>query len=289
MSKLALITGANKGIGLETARQLARDHGFTVLIGARDAERGTQAMNELKNEGLDAHFLHLDPTDAASVEAAANQVEADYGHLDVLINNAGTIIEADYESAPAQLPTSALRETYEINVFGLHEVTKAFWPLLEKSKAARLVNVSSQLGSIGIHANFEGPLKDYKLLAYDSSKAAVNMMTVHYAWQWQGTPHRANAIHPGSVKTDLNQSGDLTVQEGAKTSVELATIASDGPNGTFSHLGKICPGSLVRDRFSGGGWFGGAIEFANNHLSAHFALRIAPSRSYLPRLLSPEN
>ena len=142
---------------------------------------------------------------------------------------------------PAQLPLEALRATYELNVFALHAVTQAFWPLLEKSEAARLVNVSSQLGSLTIHADFAGPLKDYKLLAYDSSKAAVNMMTVHYAWQWRETPHRANAIHPGSVVTDLNPGGDLTVEEGAKTSVELATIPNDGPNGTFSYLGENLP------------------------------------------------
>ena len=241
MSKIALITGANKGIGLETARQMARDHGFTVLIGARDETRGQEAVSQLKNEGLDAQLLLIDPTNAASIARAAAVVEADFGHLDVLINNAGTIAGADYENAPAQLPTSALRETFELNVFALHEVTRAFWPLLEKSEAARLVNVSSGLGSLALHADFAGPLKDVKILAYDSSKAAVNMMTVHYAWQWRDTPHRANAIHPGSVKTDLNPGGDLTVQEGAKSSVEMATIPNDGPNASFTHLGENLP------------------------------------------------
>ena len=241
MSKIALITGANKGIGLETARQLARDHGFTVLIGARDEARGQEAVDELKSAGLDAQLLVIDPTDAASIAAAAAKVEDDFGKLDVLINNAGTINEADTAMIPAQLPLEALRATYELNVFALHAVTHAFWPLLEKSEAARLVNVSSILGSLTIHADFAGPMKDYKLLAYDSSKAAVNMMTIHYAWQWRDTAHRANAVHPGSVKTDLNPSGDITVEEGAKTSVEMATIPDDGPNGTFSHLGETLP------------------------------------------------
>ena len=241
MSKIALITGANKGIGLETARQLARDHGFTVLIGARDEARGAEAVGELKGAGLDAQLLLIDPTDAASIAAAAAKVEADFGQLDVLINNAGTIDEADHAMIPSQLPLEALRATYELNVFALHAVTQAFWPLLEKSEAARLVNLSSILGSSTIHADFAGPMKDYKLFAYDSSKAAVNMMTIHYAWQWRDTAHRANAVHPGSVKTDLNPSGDLTVEEGAKSSVEMATIPDDGPNGTFSHLGESLP------------------------------------------------
>ena len=144
MSKIALITGANKGIGLETARQLARDHGFTVLIGARDETRGQEAVSELKNEGLDAQLLLLDPTDAESIAKAAAKVEADFGKLDVLINNAGTGSKED----GALVALDAMRAVYEINVFGLHAVALAFWPLLEKSKAARLVNVSSILGSL---------------------------------------------------------------------------------------------------------------------------------------------
>jgi len=167
-------------------------------------------------------------------------VRADYGNLDVLINNAGTVVEGDM-AAPASVPTQALRDTYDINVFGVHEVTRAFWPLLELSEAARLVSVSSAGGSLAMHSDFEGPMKDYKFIAYASSKAALNMMMIHYAWQWRNTPHKANAIHPGNVKTDLNQGGDIDVVEGAKTSVEMATIGSDGPNGTFSHLGQTLP------------------------------------------------
>ena len=235
MSKIALVSGANKGIGLETARQLARDHGFTVLVGARDEERGHEAVGELKNGGLDAHFLLIDPTDAASVQAAKAQVEADYGKLDVLINNAGT---GSKEDGPL-VDLDAMRAIYEINVFGLHAVTLAFWPLLEKSEAARLVNVSSALGSLTLHQS--GDFGDHNALAYDSSKAAVNMMTLGYAQKWQNTPHRANTIHPGSVVTDLNPGGDIDVEEGAKTSVELATIGAGGPNGTFTHLGETLP------------------------------------------------
>jgi NAD(P)-dependent dehydrogenase (short-subunit alcohol dehydrogenase family) len=239
MSKIALITGANKGIGFETARQLGQK-GYTVLLGARDAARGEEAASTLKEEGYDVRFLAISPTDASSVAAAAQKVEAEFGKLDVLINNAGVINEADHQPANV-VPTSVLRETYELNVFALHEVTRAFWPLLEKSEGARLVNVSSLLGSLALHADFEGPFKDYKVIAYDSSKAAVNMLTVHYAHLWKDTPHRANTIHPGSVKTDMNPAGDLTVEEGARTSVELATIGSDGPNGGFFHQGETLP------------------------------------------------
>ena len=237
--KIALITGANKGIGFETARQLAQK-GFSVLLGARDEKRGLEAVETLKNEGLEVQFLPIDPTDAASIEAAAREVEEKFGRLDVLVNNAGAIAEADF-APPASVATSVLRETFELNVFGSHEVTRAFWPLLEKSEAARLVNVSSALGSLALHADFDGDFKDFKVIAYSTSKAALNMMTVHYAAQWNQTPHRANTIHPGNVKTDGNPRGEISVEEGAKTSVDLATIPNDGPNGAFFHLGKELP------------------------------------------------
>ena len=146
----------------------------------------------------------------------------------------------DYEP-PNQVTSDVLRETFEVNVVALHEVTRAFWPLLEKSEAARLVNVSSGLGSLTLFAS--GELEAYKPLplAYDASKTAVNMMTLHYASQCANTPHRANSINPGSVKTDMNPWGNLTVQEGARSSVEMATIPNDGPNGTFTHLGETVP------------------------------------------------
>jgi len=237
MSKIALITGANRGIGFETARQLGKK-GFTVLLGARDSEKGEEAAARLRSEEIDVHSINIDPTDPSSIESAVTTVESKYGVLDVLVNNAGTMVDAD--QAPAsEVPISAFRETYEINVFGLHEVTKAFWPLLNKSKAARLVNVSSALGSLALHS--DGTFDDFKVIAYDSSKAAVNMMTLHYAAQWKNTPHRANTIHPGSVKTDLNPEGSIDVDEGAKTSVDLATIGDKGPNGRFFHLGKEMP------------------------------------------------
>lgn len=237
MKKIALITGANKGIGLETARQLGKKN-FTVLVGARDEARGNEAVKDLVKDDVDAQLLLIDPLDAQSIKRAVSTVEKKFGVLDVLINNAGTMVKSDF-NPPSKVPTSAFRETYDLNVFALHEVTAAFWPLLNKSKAARLVNVSSLLGSLTRHA--DGSLDAIKVIAYDSSKAAVNMMTVHYAFEWKNTPHRANTIHPGSVKTDLNPGGELTVERGAQTSVDLATIPDNGPNGEFFHLGEQLP------------------------------------------------
>ncbi len=240
MQKIALITGANKGIGFETARQLGAQN-ITVLIGARDKSRGEAAAQTLQNEGIDALFLLIDPTDAASVEAAAREVEAKFGHLDILINNAGAVVEGDMLAPPSSVFTSVLRDTYELNVFGVHEVTRAFWPLLEKSDAARLVNVSSMLGSLSMNADFDGPMKNFQTVAYASSKAALNMLTLNYASQWHTAPHRANTVHPGNVKTGANPGGEISVEAGAKTGVELALIPNDGPNGTFSYLGETLP------------------------------------------------
>jgi NAD(P)-dependent dehydrogenase (short-subunit alcohol dehydrogenase family) len=237
MRKIALITGANKGIGFETARQLAVK-GYTVLLSARDEGRGKHAVDTLQRQGLDAHLIMMNPTQSHSVRAAKHEVTERFGVLDVLINNAGTMVQDDM-NPPSRVSLAAFRETFELNVFALHEVTSAFWDLLCRSEAARLVNVSSILGSLTKHA--DGTLGDFKAIAYDASKAAVNMMTLHYAHQWRGTPHKANTIHPGSVKTDLNPSGHLSVDEGARTSVELATIGEDGPNGGFFYMGTNLP------------------------------------------------
>ena len=165
------------------------------------------------------------------------EVEAKFGRLDVLFNNAGVLLPVDFGD-PMQVPLSALRETFDINVFGMHAVTQAFWPLLNKSSAARLVNMSSALGSLTLQAGGTMPVHP---LAYDASKAAINMMTIHYAQVWKDTPHRANAANPGNVKTDANPNGELTVEVGAKTGVMLATLGEDGPNGGFFDMGKPLP------------------------------------------------
>ena len=234
--RIALITGANKGLGLETARQLGQqDH--TVLLGARDAERGQAAAQMLRDEGLDAHFILLGPTDTASIADAVREVEAKFGVLDVLVNNAGALLPGDF-APPAQVSMEVLRQTFELNVFGAHAVTQAFWPLLNRSTAARLVNISSSLGSLTLQANGSQPIQP---LAMDASKAVLNMMTIHYAQQWAGTPHRANAAHPGNVTTEGNSHGEISVQEGAQTGVTLATLDDDGPHGGFFHAGERLP------------------------------------------------
>jgi NAD(P)-dependent dehydrogenase (short-subunit alcohol dehydrogenase family) len=231
---IALITGANKGIGLETARQLgARD--VTVLAGARDPERGREAERALRAAGADARFVPLDVTDARSVQQAADWIDREHGHLDILVNNAGIA----RGNPPGETDLDAMREVYEVNVFGVIRVTDALLPLLRRAPAARIVNVSSEVGSITSMTDPSSPLARMPgSLAYPSSKSALNMITVVYAKELRDTPIKVNAANPGYTKTDLNRnSGFRSVTEGAEASVYLATLPADGPSGIlWGHL-----------------------------------------------------
>ncbi|MET7803451.1 SDR family oxidoreductase [Micromonospora chersina] len=227
---IALITGANKGIGLATARQLGA-RGMTVLVGARDAARGREAAGKLRAEGVDARFVPLEVTDAASVAAAAELVEREYGHLDVLVNNAG-IVRADGAGLPSQTTPDTLRAVYETNVFGVVAVTNALLPLLRRAPAARIVNVSSEVGSIAVMTDPQGALFALTSIPYPSSKTALNMITAMYAKELRDTPIKVNAANPGYCATDLNHhSGFRTPEEGAEVSVHLATLPADAPSG----------------------------------------------------------
>jgi NAD(P)-dependent dehydrogenase (short-subunit alcohol dehydrogenase family) len=227
---IALITGANKGIGLATARQLGA-RGMTVLVGARDAARGRESVDKLRAEGVDARFVPLEVTDAASVAAAAELVDREYGRLDVLVNNAG-IIRADGAGLPSETTLDTLREVYETNVFGVVAVTNALLPLLRRVPAGRIVNVSSEVGSIAVMTDPKGALFALTSIPYPSSKTALNMVTAMYAKELRDTPIKVNAANPGYCATDLNHhSGFRTPEEGAEVSVHLATLPADGPSG----------------------------------------------------------
>lgn len=230
--KIALITGANKGIGWETARQLG-SQGMTVLVGARDEERGREAEQALRSAGIDAHCVQLDVTDAKSVQNAATWIEAEFGRLDVLVNNAGTASVARLRNPPSQTSLDDMRAVYEINVFGLVAVTNAMLPLLRRAAAARIVNVSSEVGSISSQSDPASPLSQMPASAqYPSSKAAVNMLTAMYAKELRDTPIKVNAANPGFTATDFNDHrGFRAAAEGAEPSVHLATLPDDGPSG----------------------------------------------------------
>ena len=234
--RIALITGANKGLGFETARQLGKQ-GITVLIGARDAGRGAQAVATLSKEGITAHAIALEVTDAKSIAAAAAEVTKRFGKLDILINNAGVLDYAN-DTGPETTSVDTFRRVFEINLFGLVAVTQAFLPLVKKSDAGRIVNLSSILGSIGEHSDPNSQIFAWRLPAYDSSKAAVNMYTAELALALKGTAIKVNAAHPGWVKTDMGgEQAPMEIIDGVKTSVALATLPAEGPTGGYFHLG----------------------------------------------------
>jgi NAD(P)-dependent dehydrogenase (short-subunit alcohol dehydrogenase family) len=237
--------GANKGIGFETARILGRD-GRTVLLGARSAERGERAAATLKAEGIDARSVRLDVTDADTVEAAAELIDAEFGRLDILVNNAAiTTTDArdrGRSCPPSRTAPDLVRTAFETNVFGVVAVTNAMLPLLRRSPAGRIVNVSSGLGSLTMHSDPSSSVHGVNLLPYNASKSALNAVTVAYAKELAGTSITVNAATPGFYATDLNDhTGDLTAVQGASVIAGVAVLGGDGPTGAFLAEDGVLP------------------------------------------------
>jgi len=233
---IALVTGANKGIGKEISRQLAAK-GILVLMGARDRERGEAAVSDLRAQGLPVEFIQIDVTSDPSVGRAAAEVESRHARLDILVNNAG--VAFDWYPG-SQLTVEVLQKTFETNVFGVFRVTKTLLPLLKKSQHGRIVNLSSGLGSLTRSAASDGSLTlQNMLLAYCSSKAALNMMTIQLAKELKDAGIKVNSANPGFTATDMNQHrGPRTVEQAAATPVRLAMLPDDGPTaGVFSDAG----------------------------------------------------
>ncbi|WP_299546406.1 SDR family oxidoreductase [uncultured Tateyamaria sp.] len=241
--KIALVTGANRGIGFEIARQIAQS-GAHVLLSGRSFEHANIAAQTLCDQKLIATPIQLDVTDPESVSHAADWIASTFGRLDILVNNAAIRIE-DYGIAPSGQPMWKWRETFETNLFGVVEVTQALLSLIRNSKAGRIVNVSSLLGSVGTHSDrssyaYSDMFKS--LPAYSASKCGVNSWTAHLAYELRDTPIKVNAVHPGYTKTDMNDGlGDLEIPEGARTSVQMALLGSNGPSGSYVHLDRIIP------------------------------------------------
>ncbi len=239
--KVALISGANKGIGFETARQLGQK-GITVILGARDLAKGEAAAAQLGQEGIDARAVKLDVVDATDIANVAALIEKDYGKLDILVNNAGVSFEGLGANTTLTTSEEVLRKTFDTNFFAVVAVTKALLPLLKKSEAGRIVNVSSILGSLLLHATEGSPIYEAKVFAYNASKSALNAFTIHLAHELKGTSIKVNSAHPGWVKTDMGtDAAPMELVDGAKTEVELATLGPDGPSGGYFHLGDTLP------------------------------------------------
>jgi NAD(P)-dependent dehydrogenase (short-subunit alcohol dehydrogenase family) len=229
--RIALVTGANKGIGLEVARQLGHA-GFRILLGARDEGRGREAAKGLQAEGIDVRHVAVDLGDTASLAAAAADIEANEGRIDVLVNNAAIALQND--GLPGTVDLDAVRQTFETNFFGTVAVTQALLPLVKRSKAGRIVNVSSGLGSITLNNDPSWDYAAVKFLGYNGSKAALNMFTVLLAAELREHGIKVNAADPGYTATDLNgHSGHQTIPEGAAEAIRLALLPDDGPTGGF--------------------------------------------------------
>jgi len=238
MTKIALVTGASRGLGLETARRLGRRDGYTVIVGAREAAAGERAVQALRDDDIDAEMVILDVTSPASVAAAADRVGERHGRLDALINNAGILPEATEAGENGPIDVDMFRRTFDTNVFGAVSVAQHFLPLLRRSPAGRIVNVSSTMGSLADQGDPDSPYYTVVVPAYQGSKAALNAFTIALSKTLAETDVKVNSVCPGWLQTGLGgpdnrAAAPMTAAEGAEVVVEMACLPDDGPTGSF--------------------------------------------------------
>lgn len=238
---IALVTGANKGIGLEVARGLV-EAGAVVYVGARNPELGESAAADLRAEGHDARFVQLEVTSPQDIEAAAARIDRECGRLDILVNNAAGGLQSP---SPSQTDLAALRRTFETNTFAPFAIIQAMLPLLRRSAAGRIVNVSSDFGSLTLNSDPTMPHSQAASLAYPSSKAALNQMTIQLAKEFRGTPIKINSANPGFTDTDMTAGAGFKAgrgpEVGAKPIIAMALIGEDGPSGGFFDENGVLP------------------------------------------------
>lgn len=241
--KIALITGSNRGIGFETAKQLGEE-GVTVILTARQLDVAQRAARDLIGQGIDAYGIQLDVTNDDDRKAAAAYIEEKFGRLDILINNAGIAPkESLFVSKTLETTKDEFSQIYETNFFSVVYLTRELLPLIKKSAAGRIVNLSSILGSLTIHSQTDSPIAGFRVLSYNSAKAALNMFTIQLAAELESIGIKVNSAHPGWVQTELggNDQAPMSVTDGAKTSVGLALLANEGPTGKLIHMGEELP------------------------------------------------
>jgi NAD(P)-dependent dehydrogenase (short-subunit alcohol dehydrogenase family) len=241
-TKIALVTGANKGLGFETVKQLA-EKGIKVILTARDVKKGEEATQQLKAKGLDVTFFKLDTSSSDDIQKVKEYLEKNYGKLDILINNAGLIQGEGWgDNSVETVSIADIRRTFDVNFFGVVELTQALLPLIKKSAAGRIVNLSSIMGSLELHSKPNSPIYNSKPFGYDASKTALNQFTVHLAHALKDTNIKVNSAHPGWVKTELGTDyAPMNVIDGAKTGVKLALLDDNGTTGGYIHLGQSLP------------------------------------------------
>jgi len=240
--KIAFITGANRGIGFETAKRLG-ELGITVVIGVRDLAKGLEAVKQLETLGITAEATVYDANQPGSADAVYGYLNRHFGKLDILVNNAGVSNEQLMgKNNSSSLSTHVLQQTFQTNVFAVVELTQKLLPLIKKAPAGRIVNLSSILASLTLHSMPNSPIDPAKAFAYNASKTAINAYTIHLAAELRDTNIKVNSAHPGWVKTELGGPGaPMEIADSYKTSVYLATLEEKGPSGGFFHEAEALP------------------------------------------------
>ena len=242
MERVAFITGANRGIGFETSKKLA-ESGIKVILGSRDINKGKEAVKKLSNFGIDADLVQYDAFDEDAPQKVYDYISKKYKKLDILINNAGVLLTGNlFVTNSSTISDKDLKDTFQTNFFSVISLTQKLLPLIKKSNAGRIVNVSTILSSLTLHSAKDSPITPAKEIAYNASKTALNAFTIHLAIELKDTNIKVNSGHPGWVKTELGgPNAPMEVEESYKTSLRLATLDDEGPSGGLFHENDIIP------------------------------------------------
>lgn len=242
MEKVAFITGANRGIGFETSKQLAKKN-TKVILGSRDLDKGKKAIEKLATEGINADLVQYDAFDLNAPQKVYDYISKEYKKLDILINNAGVLLTGNlFVTNSSSVGDKDIKDTFQTNLFSVISLTQKLLPLIKKSDAGRIVNVSTILSSLTLHSAKDSPISPAKEFAYNASKTALNAFTIHLANELKDTKIKVNSGHPGWVKTELGgPNAPIEVKDSFETSLRLATLDENGPTGGLFHKDEIIP------------------------------------------------